>query len=106
MELGENESLADIRQQTERLRSLTDDLVMLTRMEEPGNTMQKIDFPLSEVVAEAAHPFRTLAIQQGKEFVCHIQPVSYTHLSEAFPLPLSGGTRVYTRSMTKVSSST
>ncbi len=75
MELGENESLADIRQQTERLRSLTDDLVMLTRMEEPGNTMQKIDFPLSEVVAEAAHPFRTLAIQQGKEFVCHIQPM-------------------------------
>ena len=44
-------------------------------MEEPGNTMQKIDFPLSEVVAEAAHPFRTLAIQQGKEFVCHIPPM-------------------------------
>lgn len=75
MELGENESLADIRQQTERLRSLTNDLVMLTRMEEPGNIMQKIDFPLSEVVAEAAHPFRTLAIQQGKEFVCNIQPM-------------------------------
>ncbi len=75
MELGENESLTDIQQQTERLKSLTNDLVMLARMEEAGNTMPKIEFPVSEVVAEAARPFRALAIQQGKEFVCSIQPM-------------------------------
>lgn len=76
MELGENnESLQDIQQQTKRLRSLTDDLVMLTRMEEAETTMQKIDFPLSEVVAEAAYPFSALAVSQEKEFICNIQPM-------------------------------
>lgn len=75
MEIGTNESLTDIQQQAERLKSLTNDLVMLTRMEESGDTMQKIAFPISEVVAEAAHPFRALALQQGKEFVCDIQPM-------------------------------
>ena len=75
MELGKNESLSDISQQAKRLRSLTDDLVMLARMEESEETMPKIDFPVSEVVTEAARPFRTLAIQQGKEFICNIQPL-------------------------------
>ena len=75
MELGKNESLSDISQQTKRLRSLTNDLVMLARMEESGETMQKIDFPVSEVVTEAARPFRTLAVQQGKEFKWNIQPL-------------------------------
>lgn len=75
MELGENESLTDIQQQTKRLKSLTNDLVMLARMEEAKDTMPKIDFPISEVVSETAHPFRTLAIQQGKEFICKIQPL-------------------------------
>ncbi len=75
MELGEeNESLTDIVQQTKRLRSLTDNLVMLTRMEEAENTMQKIDFPISDVVHEAAHPFFNLAYGQGKEFICNIEP--------------------------------
>ncbi len=75
MELGENESLADIQQQTKRLRSLTNDLVMLTRMEESENSMQKIEFPVSDVVTEAVLPFRNVALQQGKEFVCNIQPL-------------------------------
>lgn len=75
MEIGENESLADIQQQTKRLKALTNDLVLLARMEESEETMQKIEFPISEVVAETAHPFRTLALQQGKEFVCSIQPM-------------------------------
>lgn len=98
MELGENESLTDIQQQTERLKSLTNDLVMLARMEEAGNTMPKIEFPVSEVVAETARPFRALAIQQGKEFVCSIR-VGRHHGSRhhdrrriyAFGAPQSGG---------------
>ena len=74
-ELGENESLSDIASQTERLRTLTNDLVMLARMEEAENTMPKIEFPISEVVADAVMSFKNVAIQQGKEFVCNIQPM-------------------------------
>ncbi len=75
MELGcTNESLTDIVQQTKRLRSLTDNLVMLSRMEEAENPLQKIDFPISDVVLEAAHPFINLAHSGGKEFICNIQP--------------------------------
>ncbi|MGM9645043.1 MAG: sensor histidine kinase [Eubacteriales bacterium] len=76
MELGEeNESLADIKSQTLRLRSLTDDLVLLTRMEEAENKMQKIDFPVSEVVSDATHSFSSLTKAQGKTLTCHIQPL-------------------------------
>ncbi len=75
MELGEgNESLTDIIQQTKRLRSLTENLVMLTRMEEAETTLQRIDFPISDVVSETAHPFVNLAYSLGKEFICSIQP--------------------------------
>ena len=74
-EIGENESLTDIAQQTKRLKTLTNDLVMLARMEESEDSMQKIEFPISEVVAEAVAPFKNVAIQQGKEFVCNVQPM-------------------------------
>lgn len=75
MELDEgNEFLEDVRSQAKRLTSLTNDLVLLARMEEAQESMQKIDFPLSEVVADAALPFRTPAQAQGKEFLCSIQP--------------------------------
>jgi len=74
-DLGENESLSDIASQTKRLRTLTNDLVMLARMEEAEATMPKIEFPISEVVAEAVAPFKNVAIQQGKEFVCNVQPM-------------------------------
>ncbi len=76
MELGEgNESLTDIKGQTLRLRSLTDELVMLTRMEEAENKLQRIDFPISEVVSDAAHPFVSLANTQGKVLRIRIQPL-------------------------------
>ncbi len=74
MELGEeNESLIDIIQQTKRLRSLTEDLVMLSRMEEAEESMQKIEFPISDIVEEAAHPFVGLARGEGKELLCDIE---------------------------------
>lgn len=75
MELGENESLTDIQQQTKRLKSLTNELVMLARMEESEQILQKIEFPISEIVTETAYPFRALALQQGKKFICNIQPL-------------------------------
>lgn len=76
MEFGEdNESLQDIRQQTKRLRSLTDNLVMLSRMEESRQNMVKVGFQISDVVSETAQQFGHLANNQGKEFVCNIQPM-------------------------------
>lgn len=74
-ELGENESLSDIAQQTKRLKTLTNDLVMLARMEETEEKIQKIEFPISEIATETVKPFQNVAIQQGKEFLCNIQPM-------------------------------
>lgn len=75
MEFGErNECLEDIQLQTQRLTQLTNDLVLLARMEESENNMQMIDFPVSEIVAEEVMPFRTLAQTQDKQFICDIQP--------------------------------
>ncbi|MGN1082748.1 MAG: sensor histidine kinase, partial [Candidatus Avispirillum sp.] len=75
MEQGENECLADIKQQTERLRGLTEDLVTLARMEEAGEGLPKIEFPLSEVVSETVRPFGAIARQQNKELTCDICPM-------------------------------
>ena len=75
MEFGENEWLEDIQKQARRLTSLTNDLVMLSRMEEAENTMQMIEFPFSDVVSEAALSFQALAQTQEKDFQCQIQPM-------------------------------
>lgn len=72
---GENESLADIKGQTQRLKSLTEDLVMLSRMEEAEDKLLKIEFPVSDVVLEAAGEFRALAESENKEFICEIEPM-------------------------------
>lgn len=73
MELGENEWLEDIQKQAKRLSSLTNDLVYLARMEESETPIQMIEFPLSDIVSEAASSFYALA--QNKEFRCEIQPL-------------------------------
>ena len=79
MELGENEWLSDIQKQANRLTSLTNDLVYLSRMEETNNSIQMIEFPLSDVVSETASSFQALAQTQGKLFQCNIQPmISFT----------------------------
>ena len=75
MEIAENESLADIRQQTEKLRSLTNDLVVLAKMEETETPLTMIDFPISEIAAEVAHSFEKLAESQSKQFSFRIQPM-------------------------------
>lgn len=66
--------LHDIRQQTERLTTLTNDLVYLARMEEADTTLEITDIAVSEIIAEAAAAFRAPAATQDKEFICRIQP--------------------------------
>lgn len=75
MELGNNECLSDIHHQIGRLRGFTDDLVMLTRMEEARDSLSMIDFPISEIAQDTAYPFIAIAKQQNKAFYCHIQPM-------------------------------
>ena len=73
MELGENEWLQDIQEQTRRLTVMTSALIYLARMEEAQDKSQVIDFPLSDVVAETAQSFQSLAISQGKDLQTDIQ---------------------------------
>lgn len=75
MELPENECLLDIKQQANRLSALTNDLVLLSRMEEKEGSLEKIPFPVSDVVAEAASPFRVLAEAQKKNLRLSVEPM-------------------------------
>ena len=73
-DLTDNEFLEDIRTQTERLSSLTNDLIYLSRMEESAKP-QMLDFPLSDVVTETAQPFLAVARTQNKTFSVDVQPM-------------------------------
>ena len=75
MDVGVNEWLEDIRTQTARLTDLTQNLVALSRMEEDGASFQMIDFPVSDVVSEAAQSFQAPARVQDKAFQLRIQPM-------------------------------
>ncbi len=76
MELGEeNEWLLDIQAQTHRLTELTKNLIFLSRMQEAGGQEQLIDFPVSDVVSEAAQSFQSLAKTQDKVLMCQVQPM-------------------------------
>ena len=73
MDLGQNEWLRDIQQQTRRLADLTHDLILLSRMEEDNTRLQPIEFPLSDVVEETVQAFQALAKTQGKTLSCSAQ---------------------------------
>ena len=72
MEQGENEWLSDIQKQVRHLTELTNNLVFLTRMEEAYQSLPRLPFALSDVIAETAASFQALA--QGKDFLLNIQP--------------------------------
>ncbi len=69
----ENESLEEIRSQVKRLKTLTENLTALTRMEESSQKV-RIDFPISDVVEESARPFYSLAKNEDKILDLHIEP--------------------------------
>lgn len=73
-DLPDSEWIADIRTQTDRLSSLTNDLIYLSRTEEEGAKLQMLDFPLSDVVSETAQPFQSVALTQNKTFTADIRP--------------------------------
>ncbi len=71
---GENEWIADIRRQTQRLAELTADLVYLSRMEEENAALQISEFSLSELTEETAQSFQALALSGGKSFEAAVAP--------------------------------
>lgn len=75
MECGENEWLADIKRQIQRLTGLTNDLIYLSRIDEEQPQLQPIEFPFSDVVEEMAQSFLAPARTQGKTFEIKIQPM-------------------------------
>ncbi len=74
LDYGENESLSEITNQTKRLTNLTKELVYLSKMEEYGEEVPKIEFPVSDLVSETAQQFRAIATSQSKEFLLDVQP--------------------------------
>lgn len=75
LDVGENESIEDIRQQTKRLRRLTDDLVYLARMEESGATLTVTEFPISDIVSEALDEFDARIRSEKKILRTEITPL-------------------------------
>lgn len=75
MECGENQWIADIRRQAQRLTGLTNDLIYLSRMEEEQPRLQCIPFPLSDVAEEMAASFQGPVKSQEKTLTVRIQPL-------------------------------
>ena len=71
---GEKEELTEIRQQTERLTTLTNHLVQLSKMEEASHTLQKVALPFSDLVSETAAAFRAPAAAKQLDFRVQAAP--------------------------------
>lgn len=69
------ESLSDIDGQVDRLTSLTNDLVYLSRMEEGGSALTMTEVPLSDIVSDTAESFRALAAERKKELEIKVEPL-------------------------------
>ncbi|MBP3854495.1 MAG: HAMP domain-containing histidine kinase [Ruminiclostridium sp.] len=74
MEQGESKWTKGITSQTERLATLTKELVTLARMDEGGEQLNTEEFLLSETVSEILDPFSIMAEQKGIAFTADIQP--------------------------------
>ena len=75
MDFGESEWLSDIQNQTKRLADLTNNLILLSRMEEEQPRELMVDFPLSDVVEETLGTFQALAKTQHKNLTGNIAPM-------------------------------
>ncbi|MGN0436915.1 MAG: sensor histidine kinase [Lachnospiraceae bacterium] len=83
MDIGEsNEWLNDIKAQSKRLAGLTNDLIMLSRMEEGRQEYVMVDLPFSDLVEETANTYQTLAKTQNKTLLVNITPMVSVHGDE------------------------
>ena len=72
MESGENQWTISTRNQIKRLSSLTQLLVTLSKLDENSGKMVRTEICFSDVVADSAEPFDSLAATQGKHLVMDI----------------------------------
>lgn len=77
LEQGESEWTDSIKNQISRLTSLTESLILLSRMEE--GSQKKESFSLSDVVSDAVHTCLPLAAANEKELCAKIQPDLFFH---------------------------
>lgn len=73
MEQGESKWTKGITSQTERLATLTGELVALARMDEGSSQLTFESFSLSETVSEILDPFSLMAEQKGLGFTTDIK---------------------------------
>lgn len=72
--LGENKWTRNIREQTERLSGLMQNLLLLARMEEGGAPLQTSDVSLSRLTEESVHAFAETLEQQRIRLRTQIAP--------------------------------
>lgn len=75
MDYGENEWLQDIQSQSKRLEQLTNDLIILSRMEENRENAVMVEFPFSDMVEETVNTFQTLAKTRNQLLESEIAPM-------------------------------
>lgn len=76
MDIGDDESITEIKTQTKRLGELMNDMVYLAKMgEEKEKHFVPIDFPISDVVEESAAEFDMLAASSNKSISRNITPM-------------------------------
>lgn len=66
-EIGKNERLDDIRSEGERMGSLINQFVTLTRMDEDHSNIAVSAFDLAAVVSDTVSEFQSLASDYGKK---------------------------------------
>lgn len=75
MDVGEdNEWIADIKAQTSRLAELTNDLILLSKMEEGSKTLQLECVDFSKLVTESVESFETFANTSERKICRNIAP--------------------------------
>lgn len=80
---GENEWTESIKNQVRRLTSLTEKLVMLSRMDEEAYKPVMTDFDLSAAVTEIAASFESVAVSKNRRYETGIAPDVRMHGDEA-----------------------
>ena len=73
MEIGNNESINDIRKQTVRLKDLTNKLVYLAKLNENSDEIIKTDLPLSEVLNNVIENFSSIIQQKDINLSLNIE---------------------------------
>jgi len=74
MTAGESEWTQSTRNQVKRLASLTDKLVLLSRMDEENHQLEKAEFSLSDAVLDTVEPFISIAQTRDITLTVRVAP--------------------------------